>query len=49
MPSWQKATAASLESAAVEERPIVVYFPDENDSDFELYGDLGARDSRSLR
>jgi hypothetical protein len=39
MPSWQQASAASLESAAVEERPVVVYFPDENDSDFELYGE----------
>jgi hypothetical protein len=28
-----------IESAAVEERPLVIYFPDENDSDFELYGE----------
>jgi hypothetical protein len=39
MPSWQKPAASSIESAAADQRPIVVYFPDEADSDFELYGE----------
>jgi hypothetical protein len=39
MPSWQKPATSSIESAAAEKRPIVVYFPDEADSDFELYGE----------
>jgi hypothetical protein len=39
MPSWQKPAASSIESAAAEKRPIVLYFPDEADSDFELYGE----------
>lgn len=47
MPSWQKAGSSALESAETEERPVVVYFPDENDSDFELYGDEFAELSKS--
>jgi hypothetical protein len=39
MPSWQKPGTSSIESAAAEKRPIVLYFADEADSDFELYGD----------
>lgn len=36
-----------IESAGVEERPLVIYFPDENDSDFELYGEDFAEISKS--
>jgi hypothetical protein len=39
MPAWQAPAAASIESAAADQRPIVVYFPDEVDGDFVLYGD----------
>jgi len=39
MPSWQKPAASSIESASAEKRPIVLYFSDEADSDFELYGE----------
>ncbi|MCB9932828.1 MAG: hypothetical protein H6841_05320 [Planctomycetes bacterium] len=39
MPSWQKASSSSIESAAAEKRPIVLYFPDEADSDFTMYGE----------
>ena len=47
MPSWQKPDAASIESATAETRPIVVYFPDEADSDFELYGEEFAELSKT--
>lgn len=36
-----------IESASVEERPLVIYFPDERDSDFELYGEDFAELSKS--
>jgi hypothetical protein len=39
MPAWQKSGASAIESAAADQRPIVVYFPDEADSSWELYGD----------
>jgi hypothetical protein len=39
MPSWQKPSTTSIESAAADKRPIVLYFPDEADSSFELYGE----------
>jgi hypothetical protein len=39
MPSWQNATSDTLESAALEERPLVIYFPGEKDTDFTIYGD----------
>lgn len=39
VPAWQSATTESIESAAADKRPIVLYFPDENDSEWELYGD----------
>lgn len=39
MPSWQKPAASSIESASAEKRPIVLYFPDEGATDFELYGE----------
>jgi hypothetical protein len=39
VPNWQKADVATLEGAAKEERPIVLYFADEADSDFAVYGD----------
>ena len=47
MPSWQKVDSSSIESAASDQRPIVLYFADENDSDFELYGDDYAELSRA--
>lgn len=46
MPSWQKPGSDSIESAAIDQRPIVLYFADENDSDFEMYGDDFAELSR---
>ncbi len=39
VPNWQKADVATLEGAAKEERPIILYFADEADSDFAVYGD----------
>jgi hypothetical protein len=39
MPSWAKASSDSIESASAEQRPIVLYFADEADSDFEMYGE----------
>src|SRR5690606_27290681 len=33
------ASASSIESAAAEKRPIVLYFADEADSDFTMYGE----------
>lgn len=47
MPSWQTASSSSLESAATEEMPLVVYFADETDGDFVLYGDDYAELSKS--
>lgn len=46
VPSWNKPDAASLESAAREQRPIVLYFPAEKDSDFDIYGDDWAQLSK---
>jgi len=46
MPAWQTASTDSIESAAADQRPIVLYFADENDSDFEMYGDDFAELSR---
>lgn len=47
MPSWQKVGSDSIESAAADKRPIVLYFADENDNDFTLYGDDFAELSRA--
>lgn len=47
MPSWQKATTASIESAAADQRPLVLYFADEGDSEWVLYGDDFAELSKS--
>lgn len=47
MPSWQKTGSESIESAAADQRPIVLYFADENDSEFEIYGDDFAELSRA--
>jgi hypothetical protein len=38
-PSWASASTSTIESAAAEQRPIVLYFADENDSEWELYGE----------
>jgi hypothetical protein len=38
-PSWASASTSTIESAASEQRPIVLYFADENDSEWELYGE----------
>lgn len=34
MPSWQRVSSDTLESAAEDSLPLLIYFPDENDSDF---------------
>lgn len=47
MPAWQKPSTSTLESAAADQRPIVLYFADEANSDFELYGDDYAELSHS--
>jgi hypothetical protein len=46
-PSWASASSSSIESAAAEKRPIVLYFADENDSAWELYGDDFAEMSKT--
>ncbi|MCB9894817.1 MAG: hypothetical protein H6839_10225 [Planctomycetes bacterium] len=39
VPSWQTVSTEAIESAAAEERPIIVYFPSENANDSEFYGE----------
>ncbi|MCA8915812.1 MAG: hypothetical protein KDB90_10415 [Planctomycetes bacterium] len=39
VPAWQKASTDAVESAAAEERPIVIYFPSEEADDSEFYGE----------
>lgn len=47
MPQWQRPSAEALESAAAEKRPIVVFFPAENDGDSALSGEDMADLSRN--
>lgn len=47
IPSWQQPSSQALESAAREERPLVIYFPSEGANDSEFYGEALARLSES--
>jgi hypothetical protein len=38
VPAWERASTDIVESAATDERPIIVYFPSENADDSEFYG-----------
>lgn len=38
VPSWQRPSTDIVESAAKDERPIIIYFPSENADDSEFYG-----------
>lgn len=38
VPSWQRPSTDVVESAATDQRPIIIYFPSENASDSEFYG-----------
>lgn len=39
IPAWQKPSSDTIESAATDQRPIIVYFPSENAADSEFYGE----------
>ncbi|MDC1141959.1 hypothetical protein OAU50_02610 [Planctomycetota bacterium] len=39
LPTWEKPTSTSLETAASEERPILIYFAGEKENDFTVYGE----------
>jgi hypothetical protein len=39
VPAWKKPSTDTIESAATEQRPIIVYFPSENAGDTEFYGE----------
>jgi len=39
VPTWQKPSTDAVETAAKDERPIVVYFPSEGAADTEFYGE----------
>lgn len=39
MPTWEKPTLSTIESAASEERPILIYFAGEKENDFTVYGE----------
>jgi hypothetical protein len=53
VPAWQQASARALESAAAENRPIVVFFEGERSTDFDLYGEdfaeLSATDAMFMK
>ncbi|MCB9932829.1 MAG: hypothetical protein H6841_05325 [Planctomycetes bacterium] len=47
VPAWQKPSSDTIESASTDERPIIVYFPSEDASDGEFYGEELAKLSQA--